>query len=317
MRFNPKARLDAGQVRDAGSGGGGGLGGGGMRMPIPGGKVAGGGGLGLVLAIAVFVLLQCTGNGGGGGGLALDPSQLQVAGGSASNTGRYDSCKTGQDAADNHDCGRVAVVNSIQDYWGDTLQSAAGVRYQEAATVTFTGAISTGCGQASAAVGPFYCPAPGDMKVYLDTDFFDEVLVRQLGGPPGDFVEWYVLGHEYGHHIQNLTGQMGKVRTQKGRNSDAVKLELQADCYAGLWVHNAVNTDTADGEPLFLEGPTENDLREAIAAAQAVGDDHIQKVSQGRVNPDEWTHGSSQDREQWFRTGYESGDYNACNIWSS
>ncbi|QIX26777.1 peptidase [Nocardioides sp. JQ2195] len=326
MRFNPKARLDKGQVSDAGGGGGrgGGLGGGGgMRLPIPTG--AGGGKLGLAIAVIFFVVAMCTGNvpginqggggGGGGGGLGLDPSQLQAAGGQSAETDRYASCRTGEDAAASHDCGRVAVVNSIQAYWAETLPEAAGVEYTDAQTVTFSGSISTGCGQASAAVGPFYCPAPGDQKVYLDTNFFDDVLEGQLGGPDGGFVEWYVLGHEYGHHIQDITNQMRNVKTQQGENSDAVKLELQADCYAGLWTNAAVNTEDESGEPLFSEGPNEEDLRQAIAAAEAVGDDHIQKVSQGRVDPGQWTHGSSAQRIEMFKKGYESGDYSACDVW--
>lgn len=316
MRFNPKARLDKGQVSDAGGGGGGG--GGGMRFPIPTG--AGGGKLGLAIAVIFFVVAMCTGNvpginqggGGGGGTLGLDASQVQAVGGG---TDRYAGCETGKDAAESHDCGRVAVVNSIQKYWSDTLPDAAGVQYTEARAVTFTGSISTGCGQATAAVGPFYCPAPGDQKVYLDTDFFDDVLEQQLGGPDGSFVEWYVLGHEYGHHIQDITDQMRNVRTQQGENSDAVKLELQADCYAGLWTNAAVRTEDASGEPLFSEGPNDEDIRQAIAAAEAVGDDHIQKVSQGRVDPGQWTHGSSEQRIAMFKKGYESGDYDACDVW--
>ncbi len=318
MRFNPKAKLDAGQVRDSGRGGGasGGLSGGGMRLPIPTGKAGAGGGIGLVIVIVFFVVSQCMGGGGTSGGLGslgLDTNQLQAAG--TMDSARYVECKTGQDAADSHDCGRVAVVNSIQAFWAAELPRSARTDYLPATTVTFTGSVGTGCGRATSAVGPFYCPAQGDMSVYLDPTFFDEVLEGQLQGPDGAFVEWYVLGHEYGHHIQNITGQMGKVRTQQGPNSDAVKLELQADCYAGLWTRAAVATEDASGEPLFSEGPSQADLRLAIAAAEAVGDDHIQKVSQGRVDPSQWTHGSSDQRIQWFRTGYDGGTYADCDIW--
>lgn len=315
MRFNPKAKLDAGQVRDAGRGGRG-LGGGGMRLPIPTGKAGAGGGLGLVIVIVFFVVTQCMGGSGGGGGLGslgLDTSQLQAVGGGSSD--RYDSCRTGADAARDHDCGRVAVVNSIQAYWDDELPRSARVDYVPATTVTFSGSVTTGCGQATSAVGPFYCPAQGDMSVYLDPAFFDDVLERQLDGPDGSFVEWYVLGHEYGHHVQNLTNQMRNVRTQQGPNSDAVKLELQADCYAGLWVRSAVSTADSSGEPLFAEGPSRADIALAIEAADAVGDDHIQRVSQGRVDPSQWTHGSSEQRIEWFRRGYEGGSYAACDIW--
>jgi predicted metalloprotease len=318
MRFNPKARLDSGQVSGSGGGGGGGLGGGGTRIPIPSGRTGGVGGV--ILLIVLFVVSQCLGvdligggGGGGGGTLGLDATQLQGAKGTSD---AYAHCKTGADAEKDHNCGRVAVVNSIQDFWQDTLPQAAGVDYQPATTRTFSGQISTGCGQASSAVGPFYCPAQGDMSVYLDPNFFDQVLEGQLGGPDGSFVEWYVLGHEYGHHIQNLTGQMSNVRTQQGEGSDAVKLELQADCYAGMWTRAAVSTDDESGEPLFVEGPNDEDLRLAIEAAAAVGDDHIQKVTQGRVDPGSWTHGSSDQRIEAFRAGYERGDYNHCDVWS-
>lgn len=318
MRFNPRARLDKGQVSH--SGGGGGLGGGrlgrGGGIPIPTGR----GGIGSILVLVLlFLVARCagidlTGGGGGaGGGLGLDPSQLQAANGS---TARYADCETGADAQESHDCGRVAVVNSIQDYWERTLPEAAGTPYERAVTRTFSGQVSTGCGGASSAMGPFYCPVQGDMSVYLDPTFFDDVLEQQLGGPDGSFVEWYVLGHEYGHHVQNLTGQMRNVRTQQGENSDAVKLELQADCYAGLWTRAAVSTEDESGEPLFAEGPNDEDLRLAVQAASAVGDDHIQKVTRGRVDPDSFTHGSSAQRIAAFQEGYESGDYRACDVWS-
>ncbi len=285
-----------------------------MRLPIPTGRAGAGGGVGLVIVVVFFVVTQCLGGGGGGlGSLGLDTTQLQARG--TMDSSRYDDCRTGADAAENHDCGRVAVVNSIQSYWADELPRTARTDYVPAATVTFGGSVDTGCGRATSEVGPFYCPARGDMSVYLDPSFFDDVLEGQLKGPDGSFVEWYVLGHEYGHHIQNITGQMGNVRTQRGPDSDAVKLELQADCYAGLWTRAAVTTEDASGEPLFAEGPNRADLQQAVAAAQAVGDDHIQKVSQGRVDPSQWTHGSSEQRIEWFRTGYESGDYDACDIW--
>jgi predicted metalloprotease len=305
MRFNPKARLDTGQVSDSGGGGG-------SRLPIPGGAAAGGG-LGGLLILLLFIAVQVLGGGGDGGGAGggLDPSQVQDAGG---DTDRYARCKTGADANESPDCARVAVVNSIQDYWDRELPDAAGVEYAPAPTRTFTGQVSTGCGQASSQVGPFYCPQ--DDTVYLDTGFFDEVLEKQLGGPDGGFVEAYVIGHEYGHHIQDVTGTMGEVQTQQGPDSDAVRLELQADCYAGMWARNATTTEDATGQVLISE-LSEEDIRLAIEAAEAVGDDRIQKKTSGRVNPEAWTHGSAEQRERWFRTGYESGDYRACDTFSA
>jgi predicted metalloprotease len=314
MRFNPKARLDPGQV-SGGRGGGGGMGGGGMRIPIPGGTKAGGGIGGILVIILFVVLTQCVGGGGGGGGLpggsSLDPSQVQDASG---DSGRYDQCKTGADANDSPDCARVAVVNSIQDYWQGELPDAAGTDYEMSDTHTFTGQTGTGCGAASSQVGPFYCPQ--DDTVYLDTGFFDEVLEKQLGGPDGGFVEAYVIGHEYGHHIQDLTGTMGKVRTQQGDGSDAVRLELQADCYAGMWARSATKTEDADGQVLISE-LTDEDIRLAIEAAESVGDDRIQKKTSGRVNPESWTHGSAEQRQRWFMTGYRSGSYDDCDTFSA
>ncbi len=170
--------------------------------------------------------------------------------------------------------------------------------------VTFTGGVNTGCGAATSQVGPFYCPV--DSTIYLDTTFFDSVLEQQLGGPDGGFVEPYVLAHEYGHHIQNLLGTMGQVRTQQGPKSDAVRLELQADCYAGMWAGAATETEDAGGQALFLE-LTRQDIEEAVAAAEAVGDDRIQEKTQGQVTEEAWTHGSAAQRVEWFIKGYEQG----------
>jgi predicted metalloprotease len=309
MRFNPKARLDTRRMGDAGRGrrGGGASGrAGGGAIPIPGGLM-GGGGIGAVIVVVLFlVLTQCLGDGGaslpGDGG--LDSSRM-------GDTGRYDGCRTGADANASADCARVAVENSLNDYWSATLpdQSRADFR-PEKQVETFTDSIGTGCGQATSDVGPFYCPV--DRTIYLDTTFFDAVLQRQLNGPSGGFVEPYVLAHEYGHHIQNLLGAMGKVKTQQGPSSDSVRLELQADCYAGMWAKSATTTDDATGQPLF-ESLTDADIQQAIAAATAVGDDRIQERSGGRVNPEQWTHGSAAQRVTWFRTGYTSGSLDACD----
>jgi predicted metalloprotease len=226
-------------------------------------------------------------------------------------TDRYASCKTGEDANKSADCARVAVENSLYDFWGDEL----GSKFRAEKEVdTFTGATSTGCGQASSDVGPFYCPV--DESIYLDTTFFDDVLERQLGGPDGGFVEPYVLAHEYGHHIQNLLGTMGKVKTQQGPTSDSVRLELQADCYAGMWAKAATSTEDASGEVLF-SSLTDQDIQQAIEAAQSVGDDRIQERSGGRVNPEQWTHGSAQERVDWFNTGYTKGDLDACDTFAA
>jgi predicted metalloprotease len=300
MRFNPKARLDTGRTRDAGRG----TGGGGSRLPIPGG-IGGGGIGGVILLVVLFLVAQCagidlTGGGGTGGGSAFDSSRF-------TDTGRYAKCETGEDANNDPDCARVAVENSLYDFWSDELGNDF---RPEEALVTFSGAVTTGCGQATSDVGPFYCPP--DSTIYLDSTFFDQVLEDQLGGPDGGFVEPYVLAHEYGHHIQNLLGTMSKVRTQQGPQSDAVKLELQADCYAGMWTKAATETEDADGNVLFAE-LTQEDVDLALEAAATVGDDRIQRKTQGQVTEESWTHGSAKQRQRWFQTGLDQGTLEACD----
>ena len=172
----------------------------------------------------------------------------------------------------------------------------------------------TGCGNASADVGPFYCPT--DQTIYLDTTFFEDVLEGQLGGQGGDFVEPYVLAHEYGHHIQNLLGTMSQVRTQQGPTSDSVRLELQADCYAGMWTRGATGTTDSKGVQIF-ESIDEADITEALDAAKTVGDDRIQKQGGGDVNPEQWTHGSSEQRMRWFTTGYNATSIKQCDTFSA
>lgn len=316
MRFNPKARINTSRVRDAGrSGGGGGLGGGmgnsGMRIPMPSGKAGGGIG-GLLIIGLLLVLVMCGGVdlgsllGGSttGSGSAVDTSRM-------ADTQRYASCETGDDANNSTDCARVAVENSLTDFWDSTL----GSRFQpEAALVTFTGSVQTACGAATSQVGPFYCPS--DQTIYLDTTFFEDVLQRQLNGPAGAFVEPYVLAHEYGHHIQNLLGIMGRVKTQQGPRSDSVRLELQADCFAGMWTKNATATKDEGGEELVTD-LSDRDIAEAMAAAQSVGDDRIQQQTSGRVSPESWTHGSAESRMKWFNVGYTQGTVDACQrVWT-
>ncbi len=310
MKFNPKARLDTSRVGDAGRSGGG-RGGNGSRIPIPGGgRAAGGGIVGVIIAVIIFVIASQGGGGGlgdalgGGGGATLDAAKF-------TDTGRYADCKTGADANDSADCARVAVENSLTGFWADEL----GSRFRpEDRVVTFQGSINTGCGGASSDVGPFYCP--GDETIYLDDAFFDDVLVGSLGGPKGAFVEPYVLAHEYGHHISNLLGTMGKVKGDTGPQSTGVRLELQADCFAGVWAKHATETKDADGNVLLLD-LSQDDIDTAIDAAKAVGDDYIQKRTQGRVDQEVWTHGSSDQRKTWFMTGYRQGTASACDTFGA
>ncbi len=303
MRFNPKARLDTRRTSDAGRGGGrsGGL-------PIPAG-VAGGGIGGLIVTVVVVLAFMYLGGGEGGSPLsAYDTGRM-------SDTERYASCETGADANESADCARVAVENSLYDYWSDTLPAQSSTAFEpEKSLRTFGGGVSTGCGSASAAVGPFYCPS--DRTIYLDTTFFDDVLERQLDGPSGAFVEPYVLAHEYGHHIQNLMGTMGQVRTREGPRSDAVRLELQADCYAGMWAGSATGTEDATGAVLISD-LTRQDVEQAIAAATAVGDDRVQAASGSDIDPDSWTHGSAEQRVDWFVTGFEQGTLDDCDTFAA
>ena len=292
MKFNRRARLDTSQISD-------------RRGRGRGGTVAAGGGVG---ALEILLGALCTG--GDPSSVIETTNQIQAQQGEID--GLETQCQTGADVEENPDCRFVIYVNSIQDYWDDEF-ARRGATYSPATTNFFTGAVQTGCGGASSQVGPFYCPA--DQSVYLDLGFFDQ-LRTQFGGIVGDFAEAYVLAHEYGHHIQNLTGQMQQVRPGSGPTSGAVRLELQADCYAGVWARHATTTDTAEGEPLITE-VTEEDIIEGLNAAATVGDDYIQERFQGTVSPESWTHGSSEQRQRWFAVGYRTGDLASCDTFST
>lgn len=338
MRFDDNADLDTSQVDDQrgedGGGGGrrgggfGGLGrgmggrgtGGGGMGGFPIGR-AGGGGLGLIVVL-VFVAFQIFGGskGGGGGGLAgqtqnprlgSDAGNSSPVGGAGGNTNLSAECKTGADANRRQDCRNVAVVNSVQAYWADEF-ARSGSEYRPAKTNFFDGEVQTGCGPATSAVGPFYCPA--DSQVYVDLSFYQE-LQTKFGARGGPFAEAYVIAHEYGHHIQNLLGtsdQVAKSGDRQGPTSGSVRLELQADCYAGVWAFNA----TRGPKPLIVE-LTDDDIKLGLDAASAVGDDRIQKEMQGRVTPETWTHGSSAQREKWFLQGFRSGEATQCDTFNT
>lgn len=187
-----------------------------------------------------------------------------------------------------------------------TWKQLLGQQYEEPHLVLFTGSVRSACGTTSSAVGPFYCP--GDHKVYLDLTFFNDMAQRL--GAPGDFAQAYVIAHEVGHHVQNLTGVAGKVTrlqrqaSNKDANALSVRMELQADCYAGVWGHHANR---------FRNLIEPGDFEEGLKAAAAIGDDRLQKMGQGYVQPESWTHGSSDQRMTWLRRGLESGDPNVCN----
>jgi uncharacterized protein len=292
MRFRRGARLDTGQVQDV-RGRGRGLG---------GGLAAGGGGLGLAVLV-VYLLFAVLGSEGGLGQLA--PLEDQRVGQGDTPSEVSTECRTGEDANTRQDCRIVAVVNSVQKFW-DGVFARGGKQYPYADTVFFTDQIQTGCGFASAQVGPFYCPE--DQLVYIDLGFFDELQSRFGAG--GDFAQAYVIAHEYGHHVQNQLGVLESIRgDRQGPESRAVRAELQADCYAGVWAANAVSTG-------LIEELTQADINEGIDAASAIGDDRIQERTQGQVSPETWTHGSSEQRRRWFSRGYENGKPAACNTFS-
>ena len=312
MRFNPKARLDTSRVRAGGGGAGGG-----MRIPLPGGTKAGGGAGFLVIVVVILLLKACGGVDLTGAITGTGLSGYDVGRFQSGDSTAYQSCTTGQDANEHPDtCGVVAVENSLVDYWSNTLaQQSPNTRFQpEAAIVTFSGATPSGCGQASSGMGPFYCP--NDQTIYFDPTFFHDILQQQLNGPSGAFVEPYVIAHEFGHHVQNLLGTMRKVKTQQGPNSDSVRLELQADCYAGMWTRSATQTQDSQGNVL-IQDLSDQDIMDAIAAAKSVGDDTIQKATTGQVNQEQWTHGSSAARVRWFQAGYQNGTLDACDTFTA
>ena len=300
MTFNDDAGLDTSQVGDQRGGGG-----------FPGGGLAiGGGGLGIV-GILIYLVVSVL----GGGEPGTIPSPLQPGEtGSVSASDLAGSCRTGADANARDDCRIVGYVNSVQAYWRRAFGSSNG-GYQPAQTIIFSGGVRTGCGNATSAVGPFYCPADG--RAYFDLGFFDELTTR-FGARGGSLAQGYVVAHEYGHHVQNLLGtsdRVGRAGGQTGPESASVRLELQADCYAGVWAKNATQTTDASGKPLF-ESITEKDIADALDAAASVGDDRIQAKAQGRVDPESWTHGSAEQRQKWFSTGYRSGSPRSCDTFS-
>jgi uncharacterized protein len=301
LRQNPRVRfrrgvdLDPSQIEDVR--GRGGLGGG---LSMPGLAVGGGGGLGLLLLVGYLLVTAI----GGGGGLSGPLSNLDDRRVGSQPPGQVISdCRKGADANSREDCAIVADVNSIQSYWTVRFQRV-GRQYTPAKTVFFSGSIQTGCGGATSDVGPFYCPA--DKLVYIDLGFFDDLRSR-FGAKGGLLAEAYVLAHEYGHHVQDLLGALGKVRAgETGAQGASVRSELQADCYAGVWVNHAVETG-------YIVDLTQQDVADALDAAAAVGDDRIQSQAQGQVNPETWTHGSSAQRDKWFTTGQRTGNPASCD----
>jgi predicted metalloprotease len=265
------------------------------------GLAVGGGGIG-VLAIVLISSL-----------LGFDPSALLGGGTSGGGAGggtdtALTQCVTGEDANEQIDCRMQAAATSLDTYWSGEVEG-----YPQPQLILFEQAVDTGCGTATSAVGPFYCPP--DQSVYIDTSFFEELRTR-FGASGGSLAQLYVVAHEWGHHIQNITGTMeGLDMSQTGPESNGVRLELQADCYAGSWVRAASETTDADGDR-FLEPVTRAQIADALSAAEAVGDDRIQQSAGGGVHPETWTHGASDQRQKWFTTGLENGP-RACDTFSA
>jgi uncharacterized protein len=299
VTLNDDAQIDTSQISDQRSGGGGGLAG----LPIPiGGR---GGIIGTIITIVALLI---------GGGFGINA----MTGDNSDNSSLSEACSTANpNRLQRTDCRNALYVNSIQDYWQDALPQTFGKPYQRAKTVFFAQAVNTGCGSADSGVGPFYCPT--DNQVYIDLSFYDE-LARRFGAP-GQFAQPYVLAHEYGHHVQDLLGTSEQVSRAQQRdpgnaNAYSVRLELQADCYAGVWTRHATETTDASGRPLFTS-VTQADIEQALQAAAAVGDDSIQRKSGVDVDESKFTHGSSAQRQQWFTTGFQSGDGRSCNTFGS
>jgi uncharacterized protein len=281
MKFRPGARLDPSQVQDVrGSRGG-------FGMP---GMAMGGGGLGVV-GVIIYLAIALLGGGNGG---ALGPLNGSTVAQQPPGQVLGQECATGADANTKEDCRIVGDINSVQAYWQRVVRG-----YTISKTVFFTGSTSTGCGEASTDVGPFYCPA--DKKVYIDLGFFDELRTK-FGGSDGPLAQAYVLAHEYGHHVQDLLGTLGRPHS----GTASIPIELQADCFAGVWMSHAQSTG-------YITGITQRDLQDALSAAASVGDDRIQKETQGQVDKETWTHGSSAQREHWLTVGFRTGNARQCD----
>jgi predicted metalloprotease len=298
MSFNDNVTLDTSQVRSGGGGG------------APGGMVVGGGIGGIIMLILALIFGINPGD-VTGGGTTTEQDQVQ-AGGEQSNE-VFAKCKTGADANANTECRVIGTVNSVQAFWSGELPRY-GKEWQDTKTVLYSGATQSACGTASNQVGPFYCPL--DKSVYIDADFF-QVLEQQFGSNAGPLAQEYVVAHEYGHALQDQLGLLDRAQQDpQGPESGAVRIELMADCLGGVWANHATTVEDEDTGQPFLKPLTEQDIKDALSAASAVGDDSIQEKTQGRVTPENWTHGSSAARQRWFLQGFKTGDLNQCDTFA-
>ncbi|MFV9636360.1 neutral zinc metallopeptidase [Mycobacterium neumannii] len=292
MTFNEGMRIDTSTASSSGGGGG------------PGRGIAVGGGVGglLILVVALF--------------LGVDPSTVPQQGQYGSQGVQapgfdLSQCKTGADANAIPQCRVLATATSLDGIWPQLMPD-----YTRPGVHLFKDSVNTACGPATSDVGPFYCPA--DQTAYFDVGFFN-VLRDQFGSSGGPLAQEYVVAHEYGHHVQSLTGALRQSQGPgaAGPTGGGVRTELQADCYAGVWAHYAAITKQEGTDVTFLQPLTDKDIADALSAAAAVGDDRIQKQTTGRVNPEAWTHGSAAQRQKWFTEGYRTGDPQACDTFST
>ena len=294
MSFEEGAGLDTSQVTGGGRGG-----------------ALIGGGIGSLIIVLIGAFFGVDLSGVTGSNNPFDPGQVAPGG---EQSGDFSHCKTGADANRDVDCRIIGTVNSVQDYWNDALPAELNRQYRAAKTVIFSGSTQSACGPATSQTGPFYCPS--DERIYIDASFFD-LLTSRFGADDGALAQEYVVAHEYGHHVENVLGLLARAQDgQTGPTSGGVRIELMADCFAGVWANHASTTKDADGNTL-LKPLTDRDVQSALSAAAAVGDDRIQQSSGGGVNPESWTHGSSESRQRWFLTGYKSGEPASCDTFST
>ncbi|MDQ4038347.1 MAG: neutral zinc metallopeptidase [Actinomycetota bacterium] len=290
MTFSEGVRIDPG--RERGGRGGGRRG---------GTAVGGGGGIIVVLLALVFGFNPGDILGGGDTG-AQEPDA-------------FAECTSAEAANTNIDCRIIATAESLDAMWAELLPGSGGPAYVQPGLDIFAGSVSTGCGGATSATGPFYCPA--DQTAYFDSGFF-ELLETQFGASSGPLAQEYVVAHEFGHHIENQLGLLNRAQQDpQGPESGAVRIELMADCLAGIWAKNATTVPDPDTGIPFLEPLTEQDINDALSAAAAVGDDRIQSSQGGQVNPEAFTHGTSEQRQRWFMIGFEQGSVDACNTFET
>lgn len=289
MSFHDNARIDSSRVQRRR---------GGRRGKVVGGSIGGVG-----LALVLFFASQWL-------GIDLTPLTGQITGGASQSVTDeqigFEDCKTGADANKDDECRMAAAANSLDAFWETQLDG-----YVEPGVVLYRDATQSDCGAASNQVGPFYCPS--DESIYIDTEFYD-LLRSQFGASGGPLAQMYVLAHEWGHHISHLTGDLSGSSRGAGADSESVRVELQADCYAGAWVA-AASTTVDDAGTAFLEPVTAEQMADALDAAAAVGDDHIQQSAGQQVNPEGFTHGTSDQRQRWFTRGHDEGA-RSCDTFS-